>query len=55
MCEFCFLEDFPSILRIFCITGTPLPFSRVTLEGINFAIESINETDRGKDCVHLDL
>lgn len=55
MCEFCFLEDFPSILRIFCITGIPLPFSRVTLEGINFAIESINETDRGKDCVHLDL
>lgn len=27
--------------------GLPLPFSRVTLEGINFAIESINETDRG--------
>lgn len=27
--------------------GTPLPFSRVTLEGINFSIESVNETDRG--------
>lgn len=27
--------------------GLALPFSRVLLEGINFSIESINETDRG--------
>lgn len=27
--------------------GTPLPFSRVTYEGINITIEYINETDRG--------
>lgn len=27
--------------------GTPLPFSRVSLEGISFSIDSINETDRG--------
>lgn len=27
--------------------GTPLPFSRVTIEGSNITIENINETDRG--------
>lgn len=27
--------------------GTPLPFSRVTFEGTNITIESVNETDRG--------
>lgn len=27
--------------------GTPLPFSRTTIDGINFSIENINETDRG--------
>lgn len=27
--------------------GTPLPFSRVTLEGPNITIERVNETDRG--------
>lgn len=27
--------------------GTPLPFARTTIDGINFAIENINETDRG--------
>lgn len=27
--------------------GTPLPFSRVNLEGTNLTIENINETDRG--------
>lgn len=26
--------------------GTPLPFPRTTIEGINFSIENINETDR---------
>lgn len=32
--------------------GTPLPFSRVALDNINFSIESINETDRGiYECV----
>lgn len=27
--------------------GTPLPFSRTTIDGTNFSIENINETDRG--------
>lgn len=32
--------------------GTPLPFSRVALDTINFSIEHINETDRGiYECV----
>ncbi|XP_031624013.1 protein borderless isoform X4 [Contarinia nasturtii] len=32
--------------------GIPLPFSRTTIEGINFVIENINETDRGiYECV----
>lgn len=32
--------------------GTPLPFGRVSIEGINFSIETINETDRGiYECV----
>lgn len=32
--------------------GTPLPFGRVQIDNINFAIENINETDRGiYECV----
>lgn len=47
MCEICYLEVFYFNFSNILYTGTPLPFSRVTLEGINFSIESINETDRG--------